>query len=171
MRRAVIYYSLSGNTHAAAETIAAALQADLIRIDTAKPMPESFSQQILYGGMQATFGLKPEITGIPDDLHTYDELIVGTPVWAGKHSPAVHTLLQDTVVREKVTAVFILSGGGKNEKLLPRLHKLLPNLKYTVHLADRKLQQETENREKLLAFLAQLQEPTGISSEPSPQIG
>jgi len=156
MKRAVIYYSLTENTKEAAEKIAEKLGADLFRIDTVKPMPEEFGKQMMYGGMQATFGLKPEITGVPENVSEYNEIIIGTPIWAGKNTPAINTLLTNKEIRDKVVAVFTLSGGGDNKKCMPKLEKKLANLKHSVALADKKLGKEAESAAKLEAFIEEL---------------
>lgn len=153
MKRAVVYYSLTENTKKAAEAVAEKTGAELIRIDMVKKMPESFSQQIMYGGMLASFGLCPKISGVPNDILSYDEIIVGTPIWAGKHSPAINTFLKNKEVRSKVTSVFTLSGGGDNKKCIPRLKKMLPNLKNTVALADQKLGREADDEKAIEEFV------------------
>ena len=74
MKRAVIYYSLSENTKVVAEKVAAACDADLYRVEKVKPLPEAFSKQIMIGGMQSSFGIKPKVTGLPEDISAYDEI-------------------------------------------------------------------------------------------------
>lgn len=156
MKRAIIYYSLSENTKEAAEKIAEKLGVDLYRINTKKPMPTSFNKQIMFGGMQATFGLKPVITDVPDNLSEYDEIILGTPIWAGKHAPAINTLIHNYHIENKVIAVFTLSGGGDNDKCIPVLEKLLPNMKYNVALADKKNDKSAENESLIKSFVEKL---------------
>lgn len=156
MKRIVIYYSLSGNTRAAAEKIATALSADTASITTKRPMPKVFFLQIMTGGMYSTFGMKPAILGLPQDLSAYEEIIIGTPVWAGKHAAPIHTLLSMPGIRDKVTAVFTVSGGGENPNCIAGLKKLLPNLAHTVDLFDKKLAREAENTARISAFTQEL---------------
>lgn len=157
MKRAVIYYSLTGNTVAAASYVAEQMGADLFRIELVKPMPESFNKQILTGGMMVTLGLTPAIKGVPENIGEYDEIVVGTPIWAGKACAPINTLLRKYKIADKVTAVFTLSGGGDNDKCIPALQKLLKNLQVNVALADRKLEDAAKhNAEKLAAFVEQI---------------
>lgn len=153
MKRAVIYYSLTSNTKEAAESIAKQIGAELYRMETVKPMPVEKEKQMLVGGMQATFGMKPKVKGIPEQIDTFDELILGTPIWAGKNAPAINTLLKSKDVKNKITAVFTFSGGGDNDSCIQRLQKKLPNLKYTVALADRQNELASENADKLASFV------------------
>ena len=156
MKRIIIYYSLTDNTKNAAERLAELLNADLCRIETVKPMPSDKEKQMIIGGMKAVFGMRPEIKGVPQNISTYDEIIVGTPVWAGKNAPAVNTLLKNKQIKEKVKSVFTLSGGGDNDKCVARLRKMLPNLKHTAALADRNHETACYNEEKLCAFAKEI---------------
>lgn len=148
MKRAVIFYSLSGNTREAAEYVAKELEAELIEITLDKPMPKNFKMQILKGGMQVTFGMKPKIKGMPANVD-FDEIILGTPIWAGKSASPINTLLAISGIRDKVIGIFTFSGGGDNEGCISQLSKLLPNMKCQVALADRKNKLSSENKAKL----------------------
>ena len=52
MNRAVVYYSLSGNTKEAAKVIARKLGAKIFEIDLVKPLPKNTVRRMLVGGMQ-----------------------------------------------------------------------------------------------------------------------
>ena len=71
MSKAVIYYSLTGNTKEAAKEIARKLGAKLFEIDLAKPLPRKPAAKMLVGGMQSTFGRTPKIKGVPDNIDVY----------------------------------------------------------------------------------------------------
>lgn len=157
MKRIIIYYSLTDNTKDAAEKLSELLNSDVCRIEIVKPMPLDKGKQMIIGGMKAVFGMCPEIKGVPQDILSYDEIIVGTPVWAGKNAPAVNTLLKNKKIKERVTAVFTLSGGGDNDMCVARLRKMLPNLKHTAALADRSHETACCNEDKLCAFAEDIQ--------------
>lgn len=156
MKRAVVYYSLSGNTKEAAEKIAKEIGADLIQIDQLKPMPSSKASQMMVGGMKATFGIKPEIKGVPENISEYDEIIIGTPIWASKPAPAVNTFIKKRGVADKISAVFTFSGGGDNDKCIEYLSKLLPNMKLQVALADRENKLSEGNEANIESFIMKL---------------
>lgn len=153
MKRAVIYYSLTENTRAAAEKIAEATGSELIRIEMVKRMPEGRNQQIMYGGMLATFGVKPKLNKVPNNISEYDEIIIGLPVWAGKMAPPMATLLKDNEIQNKVKAAFILSGSGNSDKCEAKLKTILPELKYTASLADSYNSLSEQNDEKISDFV------------------
>lgn len=158
MKRAIIYYSLSNNTKATAEQLADKLEADIYRIDFVKPLPSNKAGQMLEGGRQATFGVKPEITGKPEDISIYDEIIIGTPIWAGKCASPFNTLLDDKALCDKITGVFTYSGGGDNDGCIKNLKSKLNNIKYNVALADSRTKFAANNDAKIEEFLKQINE-------------
>ena len=158
MKRAIIYYSLTDNTKETAEILAKRLGADLFRIETLKPMPKNKGKQMLIGGMKATFGMCPKIKGVPEDILSFDEIIIGTPIWAGKNVPAINTLFKCRGIEDKVTAVFTFSGGGDNDKCVAGLKRRLPNLTHMVALADRNNPVASGNMDKLEAFAKELED-------------
>ena len=94
MSKAVVYYSLSGNTKEAAVEIARKLGAKIFEIELLKPLPQNTVRQMIVGGMQSTFGRKPQIKGVPDNIDYYDEIILGTPIWAGMPAAPVNTFIK-----------------------------------------------------------------------------
>lgn len=153
MKRAIIYYSLSNNTKKTAERLAKELDTDLYQIDLVKALPDNKAGQMLEGGRQATFGVKPEIKGMPKDVAQYDEIIMGTPIWAGKCASPFNTVLEDATVCNKIVAVFTYSGGGDNAGCIKALSKKLINLRTNVALADGRTKFAAANEEKLRAFM------------------
>lgn len=153
MNRAVVYYSLSGNTKEAAKVIARKLEAKIFEIDLVKPLPKNTVRQMLVGGMQSTFGRRPKIKGVPDNIDYYDEIILGMPVWAGMPASPVNTFIKNYGVADKIDAVFTFSGGGDNDRCLAQLSKSLKNIKSQVALADRSNNAAKDNQEKLEKFV------------------
>ena len=68
MSKAVVYYSLSGNTKEAAIEIARKLGVKIFEIEPVKPLPQNTVRQMIVGGMQSTFGRKPQTKGATDHL-------------------------------------------------------------------------------------------------------
>ena len=153
MNRAVVYYSLSGNTKEAAKVIARKRGAKIFEIDLVKPLPKNTVRQMLVGGMQSTFGRRPKIKGVPDNIDYYDEIILGMPVWAGMPASPVNTFIKNYGVADKIDAVFTFSGGGDNDRCLAQLSKSLKNIKSQVALADRNSNAAKDNQEKLEKFV------------------
>lgn len=157
MKKAVVFYSLSGNTQAAAKEIAEGIGADLIELKLVKPFPTEKSKQLALGGMQAMFGMKPAIQELSKNIKEYDVLILGTPIWAGTIASPVHSFLNKYQVLDKIVAVFTFSGGGDNKRYIAKLSKRLPRLKVEVALANRDSDLAIHNADKIHHFIKEVE--------------
>lgn len=157
MKKAVVFYSLSGNTQAAAKEIAEGIGADLIELKLVKPFPTEKSKQLALGGMQAMFGMKPAIQELSKNIKEYDVLILGTPIWAGTIAAPVHSFLNKYQVLDKIVAVFTFSGGGDNKRCIAKLSKRLPRLKVEVALANRDSNLAIHNADKIHHFIKEVE--------------
>ncbi|MEN6343274.1 MAG: metalloregulator ArsR/SmtB family transcription factor [Methanospirillum sp.] len=88
IRACVIFYSYSGITRSVAEGVRNATGCDLVEVRTKKPYtPISiFTTGILRSRRMAADPIEPDEI----DVSVYDLLIIGTPVWAGRASPAIN---------------------------------------------------------------------------------
>lgn len=157
MKKVVVFYSLSGNTQAAAKEIAEGIGADLIELKLVKPFPTEKSKQLALGGMQAMFGMKPAIQELSKNIKEYDVLILGTPIWAGTIAAPVHSFLNKYQVLDKIVAVFTFSGGGDNKRCIAKLSKRLPRLKVEVALANRDSDLAIHNADKIHHFIKEVE--------------
>lgn len=157
MKKAVVFYSLSGNTQAAAKEIAEGIGADLIELKLVKPFPTEKSKQLALGGMQAMFGMKPAIQELSKNVKEYDVLILGTPIWAGTIAAPVHSFLNKYQVLDKIVAVFTFSGGGDNKRCIAKLSKRLPRLIVEVALANRDSDLAIHNADKIHHFIKEVE--------------
>lgn len=157
MKKAVVFYSLSGNTQAAAKEIAEGIGADLIELKLVKPFPTEKSKQLALGGMQAMFGVKPAIQELSKNIKEYDVLILGTPIWAGTIAAPVHSFLNKYQVLDKIVTVFTFSGGGDNKRCIAKLSKRLPRLKVEVALANRDSDLAIHNADKIHHFIKEVE--------------
>lgn len=157
MKKAVVFYSLSGNTQAAAKEIAEGIGADLIELKLVKLFPTEKSKQLALGGMQAMFGMKPAIQELSKNIKEYDVLILGTPIWAGTIAAPVHSFLNKYQVLDKIVAVFTFSGGGDNKRCIAKLSKRLPRLKMEVALANRDSDLAIHNADKIHHFIKEVE--------------
>lgn len=155
MKDLIVFYSLEGNTKQAAEKIADKLNADILQLNTVSEIPKNKMKYII-GGMQAVFGVCPKIKPIGLNPEIYGSIVLGTPVWADKAAPAIHSFFRKYDVKDKVIALFTLSGGGDNEKCVQNLKKKFDHLQTTVSLADRKNPIASENDRKLSDFIEKL---------------
>ena len=125
MRTLVAYYSRTGNTKYAAEKIAEELNADICEIVDKKDRNGKFV--LLTGGFA---GLREKKTKIEQSktVEGYDLIIVGSPVWAGKITPAIRTFLVNNDFSGKQLAFFVTLGGNKPEKALINMKKVVSSI-------------------------------------------
>ena len=117
---AVVYFSWSGNTRFAAETIAKKAGAALFEIKAETPYNSDFNKCCdeakpeCYG--KKLRPIKP-IEGL--DLAKYDVVFVGTPDWWGTMAPPVRTWVtrNKDALKGKTVSIFQTHGGGGMERV------------------------------------------------------
>ena len=120
MNCAVIYFSWSGNTRFAAETVAKKACADLFEIKAETPYSSDFNKCCdeakpeCYG--KTLRPIKP-IEGL--DLAKYDFVFVGTPNWWGTMASPVRTWVaqQRDALKGKKVCLFQTHGGGGMQRV------------------------------------------------------
>ena len=120
MKCAVVYFSWSGNTRFAAETIAKKAGADLFEIKAETPYNSNFgkccdeAKPECYGKK-----LRPikSVKGL--DLAKYDIVFVGTPNWWGTMAPPVRTWVTQSkkTLKGKTVCLFQTHGGGGMQRV------------------------------------------------------
>ena len=157
MKTIVVFYSLEGNTKEAAQKVAEALGADVMELVPVKEIPKKGLLKFLHGGAGATKGKGTELKPYTLDASSYDAIVLGTPVWAGKPAMAMNQFLMDLKTPEKVVGAFAFAASGNCEKCLASLSSKCPSIKCKVGLADRSSAKlATENAGKLDAFISSL---------------
>ena len=125
MKTAVVYYSLSGNTKWLAGKIAEAMNADLIELKTRRKYPAARWLQMVICGASASFKRKPALSDVPM-LSSYDNFILGAPVWAGTIASPMNSFLHSADLSNKNVALLAMSAGGDAAKFMNRIRELLP---------------------------------------------
>lgn len=123
LRACVIFYSYSGITRGIAEGLRNASGCDLIEVKTKKPY-SSFSVYttgVLHSRRGACDPIEPEVI----DVSGYDFLIIGTPVWAWKPSPAINAAVRALKGCEGKMAVIFTTCSNQPGEALPLLSKAL----------------------------------------------
>ena len=129
---AVVYFSWSGNTRFAAETVAKRTAAKLFEIKAVTPYNSDFhkccdeAKPECYGKK-----LRPikAIEGL--ELSKYDVIFVGSPNWWGTLAPPVRTWLTQNAaaLKGKKVCLFQTHGGGGMQNLGRDFAALLPGAK------------------------------------------
>ncbi|MEO8019772.1 MAG: flavodoxin [Pseudomonadota bacterium] len=118
----VVHYSLSGNTERVADDLASRLGAEREKIG------EAGNRRGLLGYVRAVHDSIRERPAVLTDLDRnpgdYALTLIGTPIWAGKMTPAVRAYLRLNRGRFNEMAFFTTSGSTAAQKVVPAMEQL-----------------------------------------------
>jgi hypothetical protein len=151
----IVYFSLGGNTEMVATNLAARLGADVERVR------EQTSRRGLLGYLRAALDSVRERPALLVDVGRraadYDLTIVGTPIWAGKITPAVRTYLEKIRGTARRVAFFTTSGSTDIARVVPVMEGLVASEAIaSVGFTGRELKDDAIYRAKLDTFIAAL---------------
>ncbi len=121
MKTIVIYYSLGGYTKYISEILAAELKADLLELKTKSEYPPSGFRKYIWGGKTVLFRKKPELINEDIDLSSYENVLIGTPVWARNYATPIGSFLKQYKIQGKNVAVFACHVGGGAKKCFKKI--------------------------------------------------
>lgn len=130
MRNLVVFYSLEGNTRLIAESIAKAINADVLELKTKKKYSDKGFKKYFWGGKSVIFKEKPELLYLDKDINQYDNIFIGTPIWVGTYAPPLNTFLKNNKIEKKNIGLFACHGGGGATKFFNNIKKEIPNNKF-----------------------------------------
>jgi len=113
MKALVTYYSYSGNTDKIAKMFSKILQAKG-EVHTQRLKPKDEIKSFLGQCAAARKGTKALLEdGVKFDVSSYDLVLIGSPVWAFKPTPAMNTFLNNLAgLSGKRVIVLLTSGSG-----------------------------------------------------------
>ena len=143
MAKLFIYFSVSGNGELVAEKMKEK-EYDVVKVIPKKKLPKSFFSLIMQGGFLAGINNKMKIQDLDIDFSSYDEITVGTPIWNGRISPPINTVIANETIKRKITAFVLYAGGGEAPKAIKRINKEFPNASITILKEPKKYPEELE---------------------------
>ena len=144
MSKLFIYYSLSGN----GDFVAGKLEEKgyaIRKVEPRKEPPKKFFFQILAGGFNAGRKYREPLKDYDADVSAFDEIVIGSPVWNGRLSCPINTVLAETALREKKVAFVLYSGSGEAPKAEKQIRNVLPDAAI-LHLQEPKKHPEMLDR-------------------------
>ncbi len=108
----ILFYSFEGNTKRIAMYLAQELNIPYEEIKLVKDFSSKGFSKYLWGGSQVVMKKKPELESLKINLEQYDTVILGSPIWAGSYAPAIKTILEDGILKDKNIAYFYCHDGG-----------------------------------------------------------
>ena len=107
MNNLVLYYSKTGNTETVAREISKVANGELKKLELKKEI------SFMGAAFSAALGLKGKIKSMDFNVKDYDNIFIGTPVWAGKTSTPINTFLSEVDLAGKNVFVFITQADNK----------------------------------------------------------
>ncbi len=123
MKTVIIYHSYSGVTRGLAERVRDVSGGDLVEVRPRQP----YSRLTAYtlGIIRARGGDRDPIEPSSIDVSTYDRIVLGTPVWAGRATPVVNGAVDALLGAEGRTAVLFATCGAQAGETFPTLRAAL----------------------------------------------
>ena len=149
MKSLVVHYSRSGNTRFAAEKISQKIGGDIEEIIDKKRRKGPLG--FVIGGFDATRGRKTDIAEMKKSPRDYDLIVVGTPMWNKRITPAVRTYLEDNKFSEKRVALFCTNNGSQSERVFKTLKEIMNGCIFVGELAISNAQKDREDTEKKIS--------------------
>ena len=149
----VIYYTRTGNSKFAAETIAAELGADVEEVVDLKNRQGKLAY--MSCGRDAMTGKETEIAQTAKNPADYDLVVIAQPVWAWSPTPAIRTYVNKNDLSGKKVALFF---GGENLKhAVEKTKALMPNSTFVGELAvEEPLEHKEEAKRKIAEWCEKL---------------
>jgi menaquinone-dependent protoporphyrinogen IX oxidase len=112
MKTLVVFYSRDGTTRKAATIISEVLKCDIEElVDMRK---RSGFLGYMRAGFDATFRRLTMIEEPKKDPSSYELIVIGTPIWSSKMTPAFRTYLTKHKDQLKNVSLFCSTGSGSN---------------------------------------------------------
>jgi len=123
MKASVIYHSYSGITRGVAEKVHEAVGGDITEVKPANPYSKISAYTL--GCMRARKGDCDEIVPQKIDVSDASVIVIGTPVWAFRATPAINAAVKALSGCEGKPAVIFATCGGSEGDTIPVLKKAL----------------------------------------------
>ncbi len=149
MKSLVVYYSRSGNTRFVAEQVCREIGGDVEEI-VDKKKRNGFLGFVL-SGYDATRGKVTTIEPVKRSPRDYDLVVVGTPMWNKRITPAVRTYLKGNNFSGKQVALFCTNLGSNPARVFKTLKELMPGCSFVGELTITNARKDREKTEKMIS--------------------
>ena len=110
----ILYYSLTGNTRTSCEVLQGALGADIMEIKDLRKRSGKWG--FFKTAMGSLVGKHTKIEPEKIDLTGYQNIILGSPIWTGKLSMAIRTVIDRNRFDGKKVVIFTTTNAFEKEK-------------------------------------------------------
>ena len=149
MKTIFIYYSYTGNGDIVKEYLTKDNELETRKVIRKKALPKSFFWGVLTGGFLAGTNHKDELVDYNNDVSEFDRVIIASPIWNGRFSSPINTVLKETNLENKDLVFIFYSGSGEAPKAVKRINKEYPNAKYIILQEPKKYPDELKKLDEL----------------------
>ena len=110
----ILYYSLTGNTKASCEALQKTLGADILEIKDLRNRSGKWG--FFKTAIASLIGRPTKIEPEHPNLSSYSFIILGSPIWTGKLSMAIRTLVDRNRFDGKKVVIFTTTNAYEKEK-------------------------------------------------------
>ena len=153
MKRLVCYFSATGITKTVATMIAEFTESDLFEIE---PVQKYTSGDLDWQDENSRSsiemknkGSRPSIVNKLSDIDTYDEIVLGFPVWWYTAPTIINTFIEENDLKDKKIYIFVTSGGSTVDAAFTNLSNKYPDLNF---VSGKKFNRNVE-KEDILEWL------------------
>ena len=107
--KAIIYYSLSGNTE---KQLKKRFEGDYFKLKGKIKIPKRYFFQLAYLGFFASMNADLKYEEFEIDFDKYDEIVLGSPVWAWTIVPFMKKFLKANKFKNKKVTLLMTNLGG-----------------------------------------------------------
>ena len=143
MKKLFIYYSNSGNGDIVANYLKRK-DFDIRKVKSKFKLSKNIFLSMMKGGFSAFIGSKPKLIDYNNDVSSYDEIYIGSPIWNGRLACPTNTILKETDLSNKLLTFVLYSGSGDGKKVVFKLLKKYPNARIINLKEPKKYNQELE---------------------------
>jgi len=111
----ILYYSFEGNTEKIASYLSEKMDADIEKVSPIKEIKAKSFIKYIIGSFLSISKNKPKLNPLKFNPNDYDTIIIGSPIWAGRISPTIFSLLKSDIIKDKKVGVFY-TYSGENKK-------------------------------------------------------
>ena len=122
MKTLFIYFSHFGSGELVSEYLNKK-GVEIRRVFRKKKLPKGFFSLMMKGGFLASVKHKDKLENYDIDISNYEHIIIGSPIWNGRISSPINTVLNDIDLSKKKITFIFYSGSGEGKKALKRVNK------------------------------------------------
>lgn len=118
-----VYFSYSGGNDRIAKHLQDEFGCDILKLETETTYSPTSLKAMFAVGMESVRKISPALKPYTFDPAKYDNIIIGTPVWAWTFSPALRSFTDNTKIVGK-NVLLTCTHGGKPGKTIEKLVEL-----------------------------------------------